>query len=348
MKILVVWYKNFEYLDRLANALKANDIQADKFVIEYFNDYANVLKRIVCKRLTNHFKNNHSKNMRDALITKCEKEGFDCILILNGNYTDVLDDVFFNWANKTNKNLILWFVDSARTIDCFNQEYFKNYKSIYSYDPLDIDYLKGKYSIDNVHYLPFTAAEELYNDVEKYEKIYDICFVGVGSDNRSFLLEQVARYCIKNNKTMVVYGQFWRFRPFYHKLRYKYKFKKNYPYLYKFIVNKFIQPRKVAEVYKQSRICLNINQLKQGAANSRAFEILATQGFQIIDYNEHLAALFEDKKDLVMYKDSDELIQLIDYYLKNDGEREQIAQNGYEKVQKNFLLKETVKVLNKN
>ena len=343
-KVLVVWYKNFEYLDRMVNAFRANNIEADKFTIEYFYDYANCLQRIGNSLGIKHFKSAHNKKMRDDIIKKCEKENFDSILILTGNFREVIDDEFLSWAKHHEKKLLLWFIDSVRNFKCYDEIYFKNFKGIYSFEPTDIKYLLNKYNVGNAKYLPVVADETIYNNENNaLNKVYDICFVGVASLHRAELLEAVARYCDYNNKTMIVYGHMWRFRPYIHMLRHRYNFKKKYPKLYKYVINKFINSQKVAELYKKSRIVLNIAQSDNSAANSRTFEILATNSFQIVGYNPSIEALFKDGKELVMYKNSEELINLIDYYLDNAEKRVEIASTGCEKVMKEFLLKRIVR-----
>jgi len=45
-----------------------------------------------------------------------------------------------------------------------------------------------------------------------------------------------------------------------------------------------------------------------------------------------LTDLFQDRKHFVMYRNEKELVDITDYYLKNDYERELIAAEGMEKV----------------
>ncbi|MBT6052897.1 MAG: glycosyltransferase family 1 protein, partial [Candidatus Scalindua sp.] len=44
-----------------------------------------------------------------------------------------------------------------------------------------------------------------------------------------------------------------------------------------------------------------------------------------------LEDLFEDRKHLAIYRSENEIIELADYYLKNDDEREEIASEGMRK-----------------
>lgn len=68
---------------------------------------------------------------------------------------------------------------------------------------------------------------------------------------------------------------------------------------------------------------------------ARHFEINYNGGFQLTDYSAGLEDYYTIGKDLVCYRDLDEAITLIEYYLKNDQERESIKRNGYEVAIKN-------------
>lgn len=64
----------------------------------------------------------------------------------------------------------------------------------------------------------------------------------------------------------------------------------------------------------------------------RVLEIMACQGFVLVNYQEDLAKEFEEGKELVMYRSLDEMVEKIRYYLEHEEERQAIARAGYEKV----------------
>lgn len=63
-------------------------------------------------------------------------------------------------------------------------------------------------------------------------------------------------------------------------------------------------------------------------------DIMGAGGFVLSSYCAETAELFEEDKEIVMFKTPEELIEKTDYYLAHDAEREQIARAGYEKVMK--------------
>jgi spore maturation protein CgeB len=61
------------------------------------------------------------------------------------------------------------------------------------------------------------------------------------------------------------------------------------------------------------------------------------------DSTNELGKLFENKRDIVMAHDEKEIIELAQYYLDNEEEREKIATSGYEKVINNHTFKQRAK-----
>jgi spore maturation protein CgeB len=70
-------------------------------------------------------------------------------------------------------------------------------------------------------------------------------------------------------------------------------------------------------------------------ASPRIFEAMACGAFVISDYQKDVFTLFKDGKHLVGFKDEDELIEKIEYYLKNPDERNAIAKCGRQEVLRN-------------
>ncbi len=90
-------------------------------------------------------------------------------------------------------------------------------------------------------------------------------------------------------------------------------------------------------VFNNSKINLNIT--LHGISTGiplRVFDILACGGFCLTNYQEEIAAYFEDGVELVIYTDFQDMYEKIAYYLEHEEERQAIAQAGYEKVRSQF------------
>ena len=92
--------------------------------------------------------------------------------------------------------------------------------------------------------------------------------------------------------------------------------------------------RKMSEIYSASKIGFNSSIVND--VNMRVFEIMACGCFLQTNRisNNGLEDLFIEGKHLVTYKNDRQLLELIEYYLENDKEREMIARQGYELVTK--------------
>jgi len=95
-------------------------------------------------------------------------------------------------------------------------------------------------------------------------------------------------------------------------------------------------------IYSHAKISLNVHRFSY-VVNYRTFETLACKTFLLSDYTNELGKLFENKRDIVMAHDEKEIIELAQYYLDNEEEREKIATSGYEKVIKNHTFKQRAK-----
>lgn len=89
----------------------------------------------------------------------------------------------------------------------------------------------------------------------------------------------------------------------------------------------------MSPTFRNSKINLNFTLRSiQAGIPLRCMDILGAGGFLLTNYQKDLEKHFTNKKDLVWYHTPKELIELIDYYLTHDEEREEIARNGQAKV----------------
>ena len=86
-------------------------------------------------------------------------------------------------------------------------------------------------------------------------------------------------------------------------------------------------------VFAGSEINLNITipNIRSGVP-LRVFDVLAAGGFLITNYQPELSMLFEIGRDLVVYDDTEDLLQKVSYYKEHPQERKSIAENGRKKV----------------
>ncbi|MDE6024656.1 MAG: glycosyltransferase [Lachnospiraceae bacterium] len=87
------------------------------------------------------------------------------------------------------------------------------------------------------------------------------------------------------------------------------------------------------KIYKCSKINLEIaSKTFKSGMTLRIFEIMSAGGFVIANYQSEIPEYFTLGKDVVVYESIPDLLNKIDYYLKHDDERMDIAANGQKKV----------------
>lgn len=96
------------------------------------------------------------------------------------------------------------------------------------------------------------------------------------------------------------------------------------------------------KVIQGSKITLNhhIDVAGRHANNLRLFEATGAGSLLITDWKENLNQLFEPAREVVLYRSAEECVEKIEYYLKNDKERETVALAG----QKRTLRDHTYRV----
>ncbi len=174
-------------------------------------------------------------------------------------------------------------------------EVAKNFDYVFIAQRQYIDDFK-RAGIERVFWLPLGCDPEIHGKRD-VSKVYDVGFVGSLNDHKRIkMLEKISE-----------------------------KFNLHYERC-------FLE--KMAEVYSKSKIVFNIS--VKNDLNMRVFEALCSGSMLITDEakGSGLTELFKDREHLVVFKNEEELIQLIDYYLKNDEERERIAEAGRREVLK--------------
>ncbi|MFO0752761.1 MAG: glycosyltransferase [Thermodesulfovibrionales bacterium] len=90
------------------------------------------------------------------------------------------------------------------------------------------------------------------------------------------------------------------------------------------------------KLYASSTILLSRMMYPSGV-HDRLFCAAATKGFVLSEWKDDAARAFEPGKEIIMYRDTGELPDLIRYYLAHDGERRKIAEAAHRR----FLAEHT-------
>ncbi|HED01021.1 MAG TPA: hypothetical protein ENN18_11705 [Proteobacteria bacterium] len=97
-------------------------------------------------------------------------------------------------------------------------------------------------------------------------------------------------------------------------------------------------------LYQRVKIGINVHNRGDYTIGSyRLFDLPANGVMQISDGGEYLKQFFSVGEEIVSYRNADDLIDKVKYYLAHDEERERIALNGFRRVRKDYRIAELLR-----
>jgi spore maturation protein CgeB len=332
MVTLVVGPDYFHYTDALGAGFQSlgHTVRVHKFQ-NYIKICSYIEKKILKSGYTG-IRQRYYQKWNTELIDQWWKINPNLCIICNGEC--LLAETLKLFASKS--TVILWLFDSI-LLPWQNKELLPYYHHILVFDPQDVLYIKQQYGLEsqciNMGYDPSIFHPQAL------EKDIDICFVGRMTPKRGAILRQVAEYARQNEKKMLVYGKWWNEKQFWKRRR----FEQKYQPLQLFIPNVMISPVQAARLYNRSKICLNIHIKEHEGINPRTFEICGTNSFQLIDYKTELWKIFAEGKNLIAYRDADDLVAKIQHFLADAAGREEMARRGHELVRAGWTVADIIK-----
>jgi spore maturation protein CgeB len=279
--------------------------------------------------------------MNQKLLQTVETEKPDlCFFFL---FDDEIKKETIKEITKKDKSITFnWFADDHFRFYNFSKYYAPLFHWVSTTDSRAVEkYYKIGYR--NVIKTQWACNHFLYQPLN-LPKIYDVTFVGQSHGQRKEIIEKVKRAGLK----IKTFGRGWE--------------------------NGSVSQEEMIRIFSQSKINLNLTKgygavnfkslasilFKKGIDNSlklyfpiywfdnfqsflakrreqikgRNFEIPGCRGFLLTSDADNLSDYYQDGKEIVVYKDINDMIEKIKYYLKNDREREEIALAGYERTLK--------------
>ncbi len=171
-------------------------------------------------------------------------------------------------------------------------------------------------------YLPEINKPVDLNTEDNNRYSCDVTFIGhFENDGREEYLEEV----LKNDFSLNLFGPGYDWDPVIKKLKLL-KTKIPVKLLWGKEYNKGLCGSKIA-------LCF-LSKLNRDTYTRRCFEIPASGTMMLSEYSDDLANLFEEGKEIVFFKDKEEMINKIKFYLAHDHQRISIANAGLQRVRK--------------
>ena len=95
------------------------------------------------------------------------------------------------------------------------------------------------------------------------------------------------------------------------------------------------------KIYNESKISLNISFSSGGnriQVKGRDFEAVACGSLLLTKDTKEIAEYFVPGEEIITYRDANDAAEKVEYYLKNEDERERIAKKGYERLLKEHTM----------
>ena len=306
-------------------------ISAGYDLIEFSNDaflmryYSNIFWKIFRYVNRKRFLERHRTFHVNELLELVQKKKPDIIIVLKGLYLSKED------IEKMKKHSA--FVVNINHDDFFslntNNRSNLQFKAIGAYDYIFVTREVNVAEIyplnKNVEFFPFSYHPEIHfrhelsaDDKKKYD--VDILFIGTYEKQRATLLELVAQ---KTNYSMAIYGGSWHLLP---KNSILHKYIKSY---------KGLMTHEMAKAIQCAKISLGfLRKANRDTYTQRTFEIPSSGGVLLAERTNFHQTFFEEGVEAAFFDpdNHDELLQKIDFLMKNVIVREQIRESGFRKV----------------
>lgn len=165
------------------------------------------------------------------------------------------------------------------------------------------------------------------------KKKYDVVFVGTPKGDRL----KYARHLLNKGVNFVLGGAGWDDYPEF-----------NGKYLGKIPDEDFVKLINESKI----NLCFSQNFFSVPHVLERSLAVNACKSFALTEYVEGYFSKFKEGKDFASFKNEDEMVEKINYYLKNEKEREKIAENAYNLIVKKYsnqkLLTDAYKAIEKD
>lgn len=311
MKIYVISKKNFLYWDEhVVDALKRLGHEVKNFQINS-RSIGVQFTRGVLKGILGKEKGNKISNQMIIKNLKREIESFNPDLIFIP-YAFFVPLEFYEMLTelKNKPKIFAWEGDGGSNL-ISHKKYVPFIDILFETDK---DYVKeNKLNFKDIIHLPFCVNKNRYKNfsLQRENKIYFCGDLGIGRDEIFSNL---------TNFEFVIKGKNW------HKLSKK---SKNFEISY----NKVDINEQILD-YNKYRAVLNKHQSVNhiSALNMRTFEVPATKALLINDYRDGIEKLFDIEKEILVYENIEELVELLERLKKAPKEFDLIAENGYKRV----------------
>lgn len=291
------WFENV--LDAMADF---RNVEVCPFSVNYFG-LVDRLKKNVIKKFNRQWFDRLVGNQFNAVMQSFRP---DLVLIVDCFY--VPPEIFEILNSQKKSTVVAWWIgdlsdfQNLARLECVDKFYFT-----------DTYFVKkaAEVGINNTSYLPLACNSRVYSLKNQASRDSRMVFVGAYAQNRETLLRQVSR-------PMIIVGNRWdQMAGSVHEIH-----------------AKRISLQKVDEIYNRHSCVLNIKNSDNvvNGLNMRTFDAAASGCIVLNDDVGDLEYCFDIGKELLVYRDVDELNDTVERIIRDDSQCRTIAEAGRRRV----------------
>lgn len=253
----------------------------------------------------------------------------DAMLVMNGLHTFPADQKEqVEGIRRLGVKTAIWFVDDPY-VSGDSAEIAPSYDYVFTHERSCVPRY-AELGCAQAHHLPLAAHQGLFKPMPVTDEYRtDICFIGVAFWNRVQLFDSIADY-LKDKKVLIA-GSHWDRMSHYGQLS-------------KFVRSGWIEVPETVKYYNGAKIVINMHRTTEPLSdnkntrhweghsiNPRTFEIASCGTLQLTDLRPELPEYYRVGQELASFGNPGELVELVDYYLRNEEERLRVAARGYKR-----------------
>lgn len=322
-RVLIAYSRRPPIIEYLKRAFESIGVEADgfyadentlfdRYVIHHVNKTCHNLRILPkSKDLFTAHPLAHLNYRSSGLLKKVSEYRPDLVLVVRGirftreAYEAVAErSALFGWWIEKEERMAEAFIEAG----LFDHYFFMNSACVDE---------SRRLGFGNTSLLHHSVDPSVFRPVD-LPKIYDWAFVGAWSEKRQGFIEQA----LKVSGNGAIWGPKWtKKNPFNMQIIRAHK-------------GKYIEGEDLVRLYCQTAVVLNVTNWGRGEGdrrsgmNMRVLEVPACGAFLLTDGSKDLKSMVTPGADVVIYEGLDEFASKLSYYLREEGEREDIARRG--------------------
>lgn len=276
--------------------------------------------------------------MNNLLIKQVQENKYDllfCFLFTE----EIKKETISYITKKTKTKTFNWFADDHWRFPIFSKYWAPLFTkvsttdslAVMKYQKIGVDVIKTQWGANTKLYKPLLNQEVGIKNQE-------ICFVGKNYGNRMGYIKALTDAGLP----AVGFGSGWSVGRVSHEQmlsmfsnsKINLNFTESYFEWKKELVKLFVKKELGKYSFNGYHLVQNIQALAgkfRRQIKGRTFEVPACGGFLLTGQADNLTEYYEENKEIVIFKDKNDMIEKCKYYLENESQREKIAQAGYKR-----------------